>query len=148
MLAGTVSLTEVFNSFALLTPLRLANISLTGLTMLTMVIMMMMMILMILIILSTTCRSPRNFDAVLGLYRTNKLHLAAGVCVQVKTRKNLFFNIELWEIYDYQQLCTGLLWGTWVLGPWWSSHGWIAFHLYHHHHIIDWLASARKWYCI
>ena len=28
-------------------------------------------------------RSPRNFDAVLGLYRTNKLHLAAGVCVQV-----------------------------------------------------------------
>ena len=86
MLAGTVSLTEVFNSFALLTPLRLANISLTGLTMLTMVIMMMMMILMILIILSTTCRSPRNFDAVLGLYRTNKLHLAAGVCVQVKTR--------------------------------------------------------------
>ena len=25
-------------------------------------------------------RSPRNFDAVLGLYRTGKLHLAAGVC--------------------------------------------------------------------
>ena len=25
------------------------------------------------------CRSPRNFDAVLGLYRTGKLHLAAGV---------------------------------------------------------------------
>ena len=24
-------------------------------------------------------RSPRNFDAVLGLYRTGKLHLAAGV---------------------------------------------------------------------
>ena len=26
-------------------------------------------------------RSPRNFDAVLGLYRTGKLHLAAGVRV-------------------------------------------------------------------
>ena len=24
-------------------------------------------------------RSPRNFDAVLGLYRTGKLHLASGV---------------------------------------------------------------------
>ena len=24
-------------------------------------------------------RSPRNFDAVLGLYRNRKLHLAAGV---------------------------------------------------------------------
>ena len=24
-------------------------------------------------------RSPRNFDAILGLYRNGKLHLAAGV---------------------------------------------------------------------
>ena len=24
-------------------------------------------------------RSPRNFDAILGLYRTNKLHLSQGV---------------------------------------------------------------------
>ena len=32
---------------------------------------------------SSITRSPRNFDAVLCLYRTNKLHLAAGVCVQV-----------------------------------------------------------------
>ena len=26
-------------------------------------------------------RSPRNFDAILGLYRNGKLHLAAGVSV-------------------------------------------------------------------
>ena len=24
-------------------------------------------------------RSPRNFDSILGLYRTNKLHLSQGV---------------------------------------------------------------------
>ena len=26
-------------------------------------------------------RSPRNFDSILGLYRTNKLHLSQGVSV-------------------------------------------------------------------
>ena len=26
-------------------------------------------------------RSPRNFDAILGLYRNGKLHLAAGVSI-------------------------------------------------------------------
>ena len=52
---------------------------------------LLLMLIMLLVIMITTnimimvftTRSPRNFDAVLGLYRTNKLHLAAGVCVQV-----------------------------------------------------------------
>jgi len=40
-------------------------------------------------------RSPRNFDAVLGLYRTNKLHLAAGVCVQ-----DFCEELEYWGLDD------------------------------------------------
>jgi len=40
-------------------------------------------------------RSPRNFDAVLGLYRTGKLHLAAGVCVQ-----DFCEELEYWGLND------------------------------------------------
>jgi len=40
-------------------------------------------------------RSPRNFDAILGLYRTNKLHLAAGVCVQ-----DFCEELEYWGLDD------------------------------------------------
>jgi len=40
-------------------------------------------------------RSPRNFDAVLGLYRTGKLHLAAGVCVQ-----DFCEELEYWGLDD------------------------------------------------
>jgi hypothetical protein len=29
-------------------------------------------------------RSPRNFDAILGLYRTGKLHLSQGVGIFIK----------------------------------------------------------------
>ena len=29
-------------------------------------------------------RSPRNFDAILGLYRNGKLHLAAGVSLSIQ----------------------------------------------------------------
>jgi len=39
-------------------------------------------------------RSPRNFDAILGLYRTGKLHLSQGVCVQ-----------DFCEELDYWGLC-------------------------------------------
>jgi len=40
-------------------------------------------------------RSPRNFDAVLGLYRNGKLHLAAGVCVQ-----DFCEELEYWGLDD------------------------------------------------
>ena len=31
-------------------------------------------------------RSPRNFDAILGLYRTGKLHLSQGVSISILIR--------------------------------------------------------------
>ena len=31
-------------------------------------------------------RSPRNFDAILGLYRTGKLHLSQGVSISILFR--------------------------------------------------------------
>jgi len=40
-------------------------------------------------------RSPRNFDAILGLYRTNKLHLSQGVCVQ-----DFCEELEYWGLND------------------------------------------------
>merc|ERR550532_2016511 len=40
-------------------------------------------------------RSPRNFDAILGLYRNGKLHLAAGVCVQ-----DFCEELEYWGLDD------------------------------------------------
>ncbi|XP_059098158.1 potassium voltage-gated channel protein Shab-like isoform X3 [Tigriopus californicus] len=40
-------------------------------------------------------RSPRNFDAVLGLYRTGKLHLSQGVCVQ-----DFCEELEYWGLCD------------------------------------------------
>ena len=61
-----------------------------------MIIMIMMLLLyhhMIIMI-----RSPRNFDAVLGLYRTNKLHLAAGVCVQVPQAFHMIFGDFIFKV--------------------------------------------------
>ena len=40
-------------------------------------------------------RSPRNFDAILGLYRNGKLHLPAGVCVQ-----DFCEELEYWGLDD------------------------------------------------
>ena len=40
-------------------------------------------------------RSPRNFDAVLGLYRTGKLHLAAGVSASVYIMKVMFGKVTV-----------------------------------------------------
>jgi len=40
-------------------------------------------------------RSPRNFDAILGLYRTDKLHLSQGVCVQ-----DFCEELEYWGLND------------------------------------------------
>jgi len=40
-------------------------------------------------------RSPRNFDSILGLYRTNKLHLSQGVCVQ-----DFCEELEYWGLTD------------------------------------------------
>jgi len=40
-------------------------------------------------------RSPRNFDAILGLYRTDKLHLSQGVCVQ-----DFCEELEYWGLTD------------------------------------------------
>merc|ERR1712223_1372018 len=40
-------------------------------------------------------RSPRNFDAILGLYRTGKLHLSQGVCVQ-----DFCEELEYWGLCD------------------------------------------------
>ncbi|XP_023324508.1 uncharacterized protein LOC111698406 [Eurytemora carolleeae] len=40
-------------------------------------------------------RSPRNFDAILGLYRTGKLHLSQGVCVQ-----DFCEELEYWGLTD------------------------------------------------
>ncbi len=36
-------------------------------------------------------RSPRNFDAVLGLYRTGKLHLSQGVSEKSESKVATFF---------------------------------------------------------
>ena len=61
-------------------------------------------------------RSPRNFDAVLGLYRNGKLHLAAGV-----SDGNI---ISRWPNKSHiSGVCPGLLWRVGVLGFGWSSHG-------------------------
>ena len=46
-------------------------------------------------------RSPRNFDAVLGLYRNGKLHLAAGVF-------QIFMKV-IYIIYIFKGLCSRLL---------------------------------------
>ena len=40
-------------------------------------------------------RSPRNFDAILGLYRNGKLHLAAGVSIRAKYCQLLLFFLQL-----------------------------------------------------
>ena len=63
-------------------------------------------------------RSPRNFDAILGLYRNGKLHLPAGV-----TSINPQNYILRWDQLNCPGLCPRLLWRVGVLGPWWSSHG-------------------------
>ena len=54
-------------------------------------------------------RSPRNFDAILGLYRTDKLHLSQGV----KRRLN---PTPDWQSVFAPGLCSRLLWGAGVLG--------------------------------
>ena len=62
-------------------------------------------------------RSPRNFDAILGLYRNGKLHLPAGVCVQVSC---------LWEeifLFLYWDILLNLFWfrisvRSWSTGAW------------------------------
>ena len=41
-------------------------------------------------------RSPRNFDAILGLYRNGKLHLAAGV--SENNRVTLYWQNIKWNI--------------------------------------------------
>ena len=53
-------------------------------------------------------RSPRNFDAILGLYRTDKLHLSQGVRENSR-QKHLSTQFVL-------GLCSGLLRGAGVLG--------------------------------
>ena len=40
-------------------------------------------------------RSPRNFDAVLGLYRNGKLHLAAGVRKEQMFQYFTFFSFQV-----------------------------------------------------
>ena len=44
-------------------------------------------------------RSPRNFDAILGLYRNGKLHLPAGVCVQVSWQWEDIFILSSYILY-------------------------------------------------
>lgn len=42
-------------------------------------------------------RSPRNFEAILGLYRTGKLHLSQGVS---KSEPELIKKCKLWLNFD------------------------------------------------
>ena len=55
-------------------------------------------------------RSPRNFDSVLGLYRTGKLHLAAGVsnsslCYDSKVRSSKTAMLWSYVEFCYERQC-------------------------------------------
>ena len=73
-------------------------------------------------------RSPRNFDAILGLYRNGKLHLPAGVRKIHKDQVNHVkapWNSEAlyFSQYIFAGLRPGFLWGAGVLGSGRSSPG-------------------------
>ena len=67
---------------------------------------------------SSITRSPRNFDAVLGLYRTNKLHLAAGVCVQVGFHISDFWSFLL-SFSPSRTFARNWSTGVWMIYTWW-----------------------------
>ena len=50
-------------------------------------------------------RSPRNFDAVLGLYRTGKLHLAAGVSTPVYIMKVRLCEVMMAMLWLQVEFC-------------------------------------------
>ena len=74
-------------------------------------------------------RSPRNFDAILGLYRNGKLHLPAGVRKihkdQVNHVKSPSGTVRLYVFSHgmFAGLRPGFLRGAWVLGSGWPAPG-------------------------
>ena len=57
-------------------------------------------------------RSPRNFDAILGLYRTNKLHLSQGVSAladdiekKLKLVSKLIWSVKFCQVIIWFRLC-------------------------------------------
>ena len=48
-------------------------------------------------------RSPRNFDAILGLYRTDKLHLSQGVLFINIPNQDIEQRLDLVVIHEVEQ---------------------------------------------